>query len=250
MQSPIVLVPKAGNKTRLIFHLSFQFCDGKGSVNSCTPKELCTVKYNDLDAAVTACLRIWNFAQDSGLSQVIFMGKTDLSSAFRVLPLKKGCYCWLIMKTVNPEMGETKYFVEKCLPFGASISCSHYQRFSNAIKHIMLFRMGLKNPGRDITNYLDDFLFLALTKLICDDMIAKFMDLCAEINLSVAIEKTEWADMLIVFLGILLDRHNLVLSLPREKQAKALKLLNGIMDKKRARFERPPDFNWIFEFSD
>ena len=51
MQSPIGLVPKSGNKTRLIFHLSYQFKSGLGSLNSNTPDELCTVKYKDLDHA-------------------------------------------------------------------------------------------------------------------------------------------------------------------------------------------------------
>ena len=40
VQSPIGLVPKAGNQTRLIFHLSYHFKDsGNRSVNECTPKE-------------------------------------------------------------------------------------------------------------------------------------------------------------------------------------------------------------------
>ena len=50
MQSPIGLVPKSGNKTRLIFHLSYQFKSGLGSLNSNTPKDRCSVKYRDLDA--------------------------------------------------------------------------------------------------------------------------------------------------------------------------------------------------------
>ena len=58
IQSPIGLVPKAGNKTRLIFHLSFKFVDANGvnigSVNNCTPRELCSVKYNDLDIMIDA----------------------------------------------------------------------------------------------------------------------------------------------------------------------------------------------------
>ena len=32
IQSPIGLVPKAGNKTRLIFHLSFNFEDKDGNI--------------------------------------------------------------------------------------------------------------------------------------------------------------------------------------------------------------------------
>ena len=55
VQSPIGLVPKAGGKTRLIFYLSYNFSedlDRDGSINHFTPKDLCTVMYNDLDYAV------------------------------------------------------------------------------------------------------------------------------------------------------------------------------------------------------
>ena len=52
IQSPIGLVPKAGNKTRLIFHLSYTFKNRNKSVNFWTPQELCSVKYNDLDSEV------------------------------------------------------------------------------------------------------------------------------------------------------------------------------------------------------
>ena len=53
IQSPIGLVPKAGSdQTRLIFHLSYEFkLDGEASksVNACTPRELCSVTYKDID---------------------------------------------------------------------------------------------------------------------------------------------------------------------------------------------------------
>ena len=59
MQSPIGLVPKAGGKTRMIFHLSFDFDKDKElSLNAYTPKEWCSMKYNNLDAAVMYCLEL------------------------------------------------------------------------------------------------------------------------------------------------------------------------------------------------
>ena len=62
IQSPVGLVPKAGGKTRMIFHLSYNFNkdskNGDNSLNGLTPPELCSVKYNDLDAAVMNCLRL------------------------------------------------------------------------------------------------------------------------------------------------------------------------------------------------
>ena len=50
IQSPIGLVPKAGNdQTRLIFHLSYDFGEDERekSVNFHTPKHFCMVKYRD-----------------------------------------------------------------------------------------------------------------------------------------------------------------------------------------------------------
>ena len=229
IQSPVGLVPKAGHKTRLIFHLSYRFSDEENgkSVNECTPKEWCSVKYNDLDAAVAECLRI-------GLQgkRPVYIGKTDLTSAFRVLPLKVRCFCWLVLKAEDPLDGKFKYFIDKCLPFGASISCSHYQRFSNALKHIAAARTNLINKA--ITNYLDDFLFLALTKIICDGMIKVFLQVCEELNVPVAAEKTEWSDLRMIFLGILMDGKHHVLCIPVEKKDKALRLINEILAKRKA----------------
>ena len=212
IQFPVGLVPKAGGKTRMIFHLSFDFStkEDSRSVNSCMPREICTVRYNDLDMAVKHCLDlICEFDQEtrnqSGQHKkpVIFFGKTDLSSAFRVLLLCIQCFCWLIFKAEDPRDGKIKYFVEKCLPFGASISCAHYQRFSNSLKFLLEFRTG-KNSRRT-TNCLDDFLFLALQRAICNYMVDQFLLLCKDLQIPVAIEKTKWGDTVIIFLGILLN---------------------------------------------
>ena len=106
------------------------------------------------------------------------------------------------MKAVDPKDKKIKFFVEKCLPFGASISCSYYQRFSNALKHILKWRINREATGtlvrREVTNYLDDFLFLAFSKLVCDGMIHEFLQLCTDLNVPVALEKTKWSDTLLV----------------------------------------------------
>ena len=119
--------------------------------------------------------------------------------------------------------------MDKCLPFGASISCSHYQCFSNSLHAIMEFRFRKKS----LTNYLDDFLFIAITRILCNKLISGFLQLCSEINLPVAIEKTVWADSFVIFLGILLDGKNLVLCIPLEKQMKALNLVRDVVECKK-----------------
>ena len=60
IQSPIGLVPKGNNQTRLIFHLSFDFGEKEEdkSLNFHTPEDCSSVKYKDLDYAVQARLRL------------------------------------------------------------------------------------------------------------------------------------------------------------------------------------------------
>ena len=60
VQSPIGLVLKVGNLTRLIFHLSFDFGEGsdKKSVNHYIPDSFSSLKYHDLDCAVKMCLKL------------------------------------------------------------------------------------------------------------------------------------------------------------------------------------------------
>ena len=147
IQSAIGLVPKDGCKdTRLIFHLSYP--RGKGtSVNANTPEELCKVKYPDFNQAIQLCLQE---------GKNCHIAKSDMKSAFRNLGIKPEHWKYLVMKATNPLDGKTYYFVDKCLPFGTSISCSHFQRFSNAVKHIVQFK-----TKKDLVNYMDDFLFAA-----------------------------------------------------------------------------------------
>ena len=228
IQSPIGLVPKAGgDQTRLIFHLSYQFEDGLGSVNAHTPPDLCSVKYNDLDHAVRSILLLTK--NDRGDTEVIYLSKGDLKSAFRVLPLSPTSWAWLIMKAQNPVNNKWQFFVDKCLPFGASISCSHFQRVSNALAHIVKCR-----NGDPLTNYLDDFLFFAFTIARCNYLLNNFLEVCREVGFPVAPDKIEWASELMTFLGILLDGRNRTLSIPLEKRDRATYLLKTMLSKTKA----------------
>ena len=183
IQSPIGLVPKDNGKdTRLIFHLSYPRGSGK-SVNENTPKELCSVQYPDFSEAVILCL-------EEGIGCNI--GRSDVRSAFRNLGMFPGHFKYLVMKAKSPIDGQIYYFIDKCLPFGSSISCSHFQRLSNAVKHIVSHRTGKK-----AVNYLDDYLFAALLKLLCNNQIKTFLAVCQEINLPVALDKTFWGSKLL-----------------------------------------------------
>ena len=167
LQSPLGLIPKAGGKTRLIFHLSFNFKSGEGSLNANTPKEKCSVRYRDLDHEIKNCLKL---IQTLGKKHngVIFFRKSDLQLAFRFVLLNPKQHCWLVMKAKDPSTGKTKFFIEKCLPFGASISCAIFQAFSDALQFLIEHRLKVTNR---ITNYLNDYIFITLSKIYCDFML-------------------------------------------------------------------------------
>ena len=142
VQSPIGLVPKAGNKTRLIFHLSYDFPDYR-SINFYTPPELCKVKYKDLDHAIGTCLKMKHlFHEDPEKFEGVVFAKTDVVSAFRILPGKPQQHFLFILKATHPITKEVLYFVDKCLPFGSSISCALFQSFSDALTHVMEYQTG------------------------------------------------------------------------------------------------------------
>ena len=222
IQSPIGLVPKDGGKnTRLIFHLSYPRNGSNLSVNSNTPKEMCTVKYPDFSKAVQLCLQEGKHCKCS---------KSDWKTAFRHFPILSKFWNLLVMKAKDPETGKWWYFVDKCMPFGSSISCSHFQKFSDAIAHVMRVK-----TGKDNVNYLDDFLFIALLRWLCNHQTSLFMEICETIHFPVALEKTCWATTLISFLGMLIDTSRQLILIPREKIAKALAQIDDILNNKKSK---------------
>ena len=229
VQSPIGLVPKSGNKTRLIFHLSYNFKNGGKSINYWTPSELSSVHYNDLDKAVRDCIKLMEIM---GVT-TLYYSKSDLKSAFRVLPLRVAHCCLLVMKAEDPETGEWCFFIDLCLPFGASISCAHFQCFSNALRAIVEAKVNQVLLTM-ITNYLDDFLFVYITKRGCNQIVIIFLRICKDINFPVSEEKTEWAEPNITFLGMLLDGKNHTISIPLEKRTETLQMVHLFCDKKKA----------------
>ena len=49
--------------------------------------------------------------KDSNDNDCIFIGKSDIKSAFHLLPLKKSSWCWLIMMAKNPKTGNGNFLL-------------------------------------------------------------------------------------------------------------------------------------------
>ena len=124
---------------------------------------------------------------------------------------------------------EWYYFVDKCLPFGAAISCALFQAFSDAVAHLVKWKTGKK-----AINYLDDFLFVALLRFMCSLQLSTFMEICKNINFPLSLEKTCWPTTKIVFLGLLLDTISQLVLLPKEKILKGRMWVDQMISKKKA----------------
>ena len=189
------------------------------SLNANTLKEICKVTYKDFDLAIKRCLQ-------EGKSCKV--GKSYVKSAFRNLGILAEQWRYLIMKARDPKSGIMYFFVDKCLPFSAAISCALFQRFSDVVAHLVKWRSKL---DKEVVNYLDDFLFLALLEFMCKLQLDIFTDICQEINLPISIEKTQLPTTRLVFLGLLLDRIEQMIFLPIKKIQKGRCLLNYMLSK-------------------
>ena len=153
-----------------------------------------------------------------------YVAKADMKSVFRNLPICPQDWMLLVMMVEHPTTHRKYYFVDKCLPFGASISCSHFQRFSNCVAFLVR-----KRTGKRTNNYLDDFFFTALLQALCNGHVKAFMEICEVINFPVAPEKTVWGTTVIVFLGILINIVTQSISIPVAKRDKTVKMLENLM---------------------
>ena len=95
-----------------------------------------------------------------------------------------------------------------------------------------------------LTNFLDDYLFVSTSVRTGYFLIRTFLAVCEDLGVPVAEEKTVWPCQVIVFLGMLLDGANRIISIPDEKRLRALNLLNRILSKHR----RITETCWLPQF--
>ena len=162
-------------------------------------------------------------------------GKTDSSNAFRLVPLLVAQHYLLVMMCIHPKTGEKCFFIDKCLPFGSSRSCTIFQEFSDALAYIAKMKIRAEKIARNpaLSNYLDDFLFIVLKMCICSAMLKEFLSLCHTIGCPISEEKMETSTEIIVFLGILLNGRLHVVSIPQDKVIKALNLIQEVIELKK-----------------
>ena len=80
-------------------------------------------------------------------------------------------------------MFDGKYYVDKCLPVGCSISCALFEKFSTFLHWVVEKKSGIST----LDHYLDDFLFAgaALTN-DCQKLMDTFCFVSKELGVPIA----------------------------------------------------------------
>ncbi|CAG2231890.1 unnamed protein product [Mytilus edulis] len=92
-----------------------------------------------------------------------------------------------------------KYYFDRCLPQGASISCSLFEKFSTALHWVTELTSGNSN----ILHYLDDFLFGGeANSPTCQETLETFKKICSDWGVPLAEDKTVQPTEILTFLGV------------------------------------------------
>ena len=203
--SPLGLVPKhEAGEFRVIHHLSFP--EG-ASVNDGIDQEHKTVHYQNIDDAITL---IKKFGQGS------LMAKADIAHAYKLVPVSQESF-----KLMGFKVGE-KYFYDKTLPMGLSVSCQWFELFSSALHWILEHKFGVTGT----VHILDDFIFVTPPNFQqCNQALESFLRMCNETGIPVKHSKTVRPCHCLTFLGIELDTWLMEARLPVDKIQKIRSLL-------------------------
>ena len=210
--SPLGIVPKKNpSEFRLIQHLSFP---RDSSINDFIPRDFSSVSYASITDAISSLKRA---------GRGCFMAKTDIKSAFRIIPVHPDDHPLLGMKWEN------LYYYDRCLPMGCSSSCAIFEAFSTALEWIAIHRLGASS----VLHILDDFLFIADTKQKCQLDLNNFLCMCQVIGVPIAEEKTVGPDTSLQFAGITLDSVLQEARLPEDKLHKCHTLLTSFYSRRK-----------------
>ena len=142
-----------------------------------------------------------------------FLAKTDIESAFRIIPIHPGDYCLLGM------CWEGQYYYDRCMPMSCSSPCKTFETFSTALEWIAKHVLGVPH----MIKLLNDFLLVSTTLAGCQAQLAQFLALCNHFPIAPA--STVGPFRVLSFAGIELDSVDMEARVPQDKLDKCLAFL-------------------------
>ena len=168
-----------------------------------------------------------------------YMAKTDIKSAFRIVPLNEDQY------ELTGVKFDGKYYIDRNLPQGASSSCKIFETISTAIEWIARNKLNITN----IIHILDDFWIAEKSKLRCQYQLSKFKEFCEEAGIPLAEEKTIGPYQVIEFVGIELDSMKMCARLPDQKIEKCRLKLESVLGKEFTTLKEIQELAGILNFA-
>ena len=224
--SPIGLTPKDDGTWRLITNLSHPLGN---SVNDFIDPELCRVQYSSFDKVITMI---------SNLGKGALCGKIDIKSAFRLLIVSPSDF------DLVGIYFDGKFYIDKCLPMGCSLSCSLFEKFSSFLQWAVVRETGLNT----IDHYLDDFFFAGSSSSSdCQLLMDGFISLAKIIGVPLAENKTTGPTTVLRYLGFEIDTLLMMIRI-QEKIDKLRSMLQPIILKKKVKVKHLESLTGLMAF--
>ena len=193
---PVGVVPKKHSaEWRTIYHLSYPEGD---SINDGIPKDPYSLKYVRVDDAIRIV---------QGLGPGSYMAKTDLKSAFRLIPIHPDD--WNLLGVY----WNSRYYVDMYLPFGLRSAPYVFNQLSEALEWALKHNYGLQN----VIHILDDFFIAESSKVACLTSFCKLLKFFISVGAPVVASKTLGPSTVLEFMGIELDSLKMEARLPADK---------------------------------
>lgn len=211
---PVGVIPKKhSNEWRTIYHLSYPEGD---SVNDHIPKDPYTLQYVRVDDAIRIL---------KSLGPGSFMAKTDLKSAFRLIPIHPDDWDLLGIHWNN------QYYVDLYLPFGLRSAPFLFNQLSDALEWVLKHNYGLKH----VLHILDDFFIAEPTRLKCLSSFSTLLRFFMSVHAPVVASKTLGPSQVLEFMGIELDSTRMEARLPEDKLQRTRALLTSFTKRRSVR---------------
>ena len=196
-----------------IYHLSYPQGD---SINDPIPKDPYSLSYVRVDDAI-------NIIQSLGTGA--FMAKTDLKSAFRLIPIHPDDWSLLGI------YWQSQYYVDMYLCFGLRSSPFLFNQLSDALEWIVKHNYHIQH----VIHILDDFFIAEESKLACLTSFSTLLRVFMSLKAPVVSSKTIGPSQEIEFMGIVLDSVRMEAHLPQDKLSRIHDLLNSFKSRRSVR---------------
>ena len=204
---PVGVVPKKHSSDwRTIYHLSYP---QGNSINDHIPKDPYSLSYVRVNDAI-------NIIQSLGRGA--FMAKTDLKSAFHLIPIHPDDWSLLGI------YWQSQYYVDMYLPFGLRSAPFLSNQLSNALEWIVKHNYRIQH----VIHILDDFFIAEESKLACLTSFSTLLCVFMSLKAPVVSSKTIGPSQEIELMGIVLDSVRMEARLPQDKLSRIHDLLNSL----------------------